>query len=351
MELELTLRRLSDDDAASIARAFDAVGWTKPGDQFERYFREQLADERLCLVAHVGDQVSGYVTVVWRPPADPSIPAIVDLNVLPEFRNRGIGSRLLDRAEAEVSRRSPVVAIGVGLHEGYGAAQRLYAKRGYVPDGRGVTYRDRRVEPGQQVAVDDDLTLNLTKRLGAATATGSNRRVSQSLDAKSGVHVTEIDLRRPDHAEAVLTLVDAYAADPMGQAAPLSKDARSRLIPALRRHPTTLVFVAWQGGSGIGIAVCFLGVSTFEARTLVNIADFYVVPERRGLGVGHQLLDGVERRARELGCCRLTLEVQENNHRARSVYGAAGFAQAVYHEDAGGSLYFVKTLSATGMRR
>jgi hypothetical protein len=69
-------------------------------------------------------------------------------------------------AEEEISRRSGVAGIGVGLNPGYNQAQRLYAKRGYIPDGRGVTYRDRYVEEGAPVVVDDDLVLHLTKRLG-----------------------------------------------------------------------------------------------------------------------------------------------------------------------------------------
>jgi hypothetical protein len=87
------------------------------------------------------------------------------LNVLPGFRRKGLATRLLDRAEEEISRRSSVAGIGVGLHPGYKQAQKLYVKRGYVPDGRGVTYRDRYVEEGASVVLDDDLVLHLTKRL------------------------------------------------------------------------------------------------------------------------------------------------------------------------------------------
>ncbi len=65
------------------------------------------------------------------------IPEIQDLNVLPPFRRKGIATMLLDRAEAEVACRSDVVGIGVGLHPGYNDAQRLYVKRGYIPDGLG----------------------------------------------------------------------------------------------------------------------------------------------------------------------------------------------------------------------
>jgi hypothetical protein len=61
--------------------------------------------------------------------------------------------------------RSSVAGIGVGLHPGYNEAQRMYVKRGYIPDGRGVTYRNRYVEEGMQVVLDDDLVLHLTKRI------------------------------------------------------------------------------------------------------------------------------------------------------------------------------------------
>jgi hypothetical protein len=58
-----------------------------------------------------------------------------------------------------------VVAIAVGLHPGYNAAQVLYVKRGYVPDGLGVTYGDRFVQEGESLPFDDSLVLHFTKRL------------------------------------------------------------------------------------------------------------------------------------------------------------------------------------------
>jgi RimJ/RimL family protein N-acetyltransferase len=38
-----------------------------------------------------------------------------------------------------------------------------------------------------------------------------------------------------------------------------------------------------------------------------------------------QLLSAVEQLGREINCCRITLEVLENNHRARRVYQQFGF--------------------------
>lgn len=171
MAIAAQIRILDDGDPITISAAFESVGWVKPAAQYERYFAEQAAGSRVCLVATVEGQFAGYVTINWTPeyPAfeELKIPEIQDLNVLPRFRRRGIGTLLMDRAEQEVAVRSSDAGIGVGLHPGYNQAQRLYVKRGYVPDGRGVTYCNRPVKEGAQVVLDDDLVLHLTKRVGS----------------------------------------------------------------------------------------------------------------------------------------------------------------------------------------
>ncbi len=158
------------------------------------------------------------------------------------------------------------------------------------------------------------------------------------------VRIIEADLSRPDHQTAVVQLTDAYAADPMGDGRPLSPAARDALIPGLRQHPTAMIFLAFDGDDPIGIATCFRGFSTFAARPLINIHDLAVMPAHRGKGVARCLLDEVERKARDLGCCKLTLEVLENNQRARQVYAAAGFGDPVYQVSAQGSLFLSKSL-------
>ncbi len=57
------------------------------------------------------------------------------------------------------------------------------------------------------------------------------------------IRIMEADLNLSDHQEAVLTMVDAYSSDAMGNGKPLDPDVRARLIPGLRKHPTTLVFL------------------------------------------------------------------------------------------------------------
>ena len=97
-------------------------------------------------------------------------------------------------------------------------------------------------------------------------------------------------------------------------------------------------------GHAVGIAVCFVGFSTFRARRLLNLHDLAVVPEARGRGVGRRLLAAVEARARELSCCKLTLEVKEGNARARSLYASAGFGDFAPGREQTRTLFLEKVL-------
>jgi GNAT superfamily N-acetyltransferase len=159
------------------------------------------------------------------------------------------------------------------------------------------------------------------------------------------IKIVEANLENPLHQQAVLNLVDAYASDAMGDGKPLSEEARSRLIPALRIHPTTVILLAYKAEHPVGIAVCFRGFSTFAAAPLLNIHDFAVLPGHRGEGIARQLMSGVERKAGELGCCKLTLEVQQKNRRARKIYQAAGFTPAVPQAADGDCLFLSKNLA------
>jgi GNAT superfamily N-acetyltransferase len=171
MSDDFTIRPMRADDPEVISAAFVAVGWDKPVSQFEAFLLDQEAGRRDVLVATIEiddvERIAGYVTVRWQSPYAPfnGIPEIQDFNVLPAYRRRGLGSRMMDLAEQLVAERSDVVGIGVGLYPDYGTAQRMYVRRGYMPDGRGVIYDHRQVSPGEMVRLDDDAVLMFTKSL------------------------------------------------------------------------------------------------------------------------------------------------------------------------------------------
>jgi GNAT superfamily N-acetyltransferase len=168
-KVDTVIRLMEAKDVPAITNAFETLGWNKLASQYERYLAEQDAKVRDVYVAWANGEFAGYLTICWKstytPFRDRNIPEIVDLNVLPKFRRLWIGSQLMDQAEQAIANISSVAGIGVGMTADYGPAQRMYVVRGYVPDGLGLHARDHHVRYGEQITVDDDLVLYLTKDL------------------------------------------------------------------------------------------------------------------------------------------------------------------------------------------
>jgi GNAT superfamily N-acetyltransferase len=169
MNAQTVIRDMAEGDWTLIAQAFAAQGWPKPVQQYLDYWQEHRLGQRDILLAEYEQQFAGYVTIRWVSDYPPfyqaGIPELADFNVLLKYRRLKIGTALLAAAEARIALRSPVAGLGVGLHADYGAAQVLYIRRGYVPDGKGIFYHGHYPTYGDQVQVGDDLTLQLTKRL------------------------------------------------------------------------------------------------------------------------------------------------------------------------------------------
>ena len=158
------------------------------------------------------------------------------------------------------------------------------------------------------------------------------------------VLIAEANLEDSVHQEAVFALISSYARDSRGKPVDLPDSVRRNLVSGLRGHPTSLVLLAFQHDRPIGIAVCFFGFSTFAARLTINVHDLVVLEEFRGKGVGSQLLDAVESRAKENGCCKVTLEVLEKNESARELYQRRGFGRAPDDSEAERKIFLEKFL-------
>lgn len=138
------------------------------------------------------------------------------------------------------------------------------------------------------------------------------------------VRIIEADLRDVAHRQAVVALVDQYAQEAPG-GRPLAAAARDALPDALLAHPSAVVFLACRGDAAVGVAVCYRLFSTFAGRPLINIHDIAVDRAHRGRGIGTRLLEAVEETARESGCCKVTLEVRQDNPEAERLYRRFGF--------------------------
>ena len=155
----------------------------------------------------------------------------------------------------------------------------------------------------------------------------------------SSLRICRADYANPVHAKALISLLDAYASDPMGGAEPLSQFAKANVVSALAARAQAFSVLAFDlpGASDesspaqgdeipIGLVNCIEGFSTFACRPLVNVHDVVVLPAYRGQRVAEKMLLLVEKIGRERGACKLTLEVLAGNTGAIKLYHRVGFA-------------------------
>jgi len=165
--MSTTIKLLEATDIPRITAAPSFLNFNASALYFETLMDKQKKGDLVFLVARYGGKITGFLYIKWKsdyPPfAEKGIPEIKDLRVLAEFRRRGIAAALMGEAEKRIFERSPAAGIAVGLYADYGPAQLMYARRGYVPDGRGLMYKNQPVKPGRDVFVDDDLVLFFTK--------------------------------------------------------------------------------------------------------------------------------------------------------------------------------------------
>ena len=168
METTCLIRKMQTSDVKELSQGFINQGWPGREEILTRYFKEQESGEREVSVAEVEGAVAGYITILPSAKHGPFAeiyPELSDFNVFEPFQNQGIGNLLMEEAEKRVKLISDKVTLGVGLHSGYGPAQRLYIKRGYIPDGTGVWYQNH--QPAMNAVCEDigDLVLYLSKDL------------------------------------------------------------------------------------------------------------------------------------------------------------------------------------------
>ena len=171
MQMEnVNIRVAAVDDIPVLWELAVGMKAAKSDGYFDRSLEHQEEGLRLVLIASVEGQDVGYCMIAWEPKytffRKMDIPEIQDLNVLSAYRRRGIGRFMIEHCESLARERGKEhIGIGVGMDASYGAAQQLYVRMGYVPDGNGLTYDRQTIAAGEVRPIDDDMSLMLVKAI------------------------------------------------------------------------------------------------------------------------------------------------------------------------------------------
>jgi GNAT superfamily N-acetyltransferase len=165
----IVVQPVDEGDSESAVRFL--IEWVSDSQaEARRYLADHAEPDGASLIAARGPDVIGYAGIVWESNfagfRSRGIPLVHQIAVAGPFRRRGIATMLMDAAE-QLARDRGIATLGitVGLFDEYGPAQRLYGRRGYIPDGRGACKGQRPLRKGAQVTMDDDLIIWLTKDL------------------------------------------------------------------------------------------------------------------------------------------------------------------------------------------
>ncbi|MFT6085716.1 MAG: ribosomal protein S18 acetylase RimI-like enzyme [Glaciecola sp.] len=153
-----------------------------------------------------------------------------------------------------------------------------------------------------------------------------------------------VNYNNEKQANELLFLLNEYAKDPMGGGSELAGHSKSNLIEELKKRSFIFSIICYVDGKPAGFSNCIEGFSTFKCKPLINIHDFAVNPEFRGLQLSQRLMDLIEDIAISKGCCKITLEVLEGNQVAKNAYIKAGFKGYELDPEMGKAVFWEKSL-------
>ena len=131
------------------------------------------------------------------------------------------------------------------------------------------------------------------------------------------------DLNSPKERTDFLTLFTEYTT---GMLPSEPQGPPENLVAEIIKRPNVLIFLAYKGDEPAGFSLVIEAFSSFRAMPILNIHDIGVGASYRRMGVGKALLAHVQREAERRGCCKLTLEVDEQNTRALTLYESMGYS-------------------------
>ena len=133
-----------------------------------------------------------------------------------------------------------------------------------------------------------------------------------------------LEIRRAvvSDADALAPLFDAYRGF-YGRPSDLPL-ARGFLAERLGRGESVVLF-AVDGTSPCGFTQLYPLFSSLRCRPIWMLSDLFVVPDRRGGGVGRRLMEAARAFAREQGAASIELDTAHSNTTAQALYESLGY--------------------------
>ena len=135
-------------------------------------------------------------------------------------------------------------------------------------------------------------------------------------------HVVIVPARAVDREHVIELLAQQLAEHHIATARDSIAAAVDGMTADARRG---FVLVAREGATVIGVAYVSFTWTLEHGGQSCWLEELYVVPQRRGQGVGATLLAAVLERARSAGCAAVDLEIDDEHGRAANLYARHGF--------------------------
>lgn len=322
----LLIRRLRQEDIPVIVEGERAQGWHPTEEKYLTRLRDMAAGRCVSLAAVLDGRAVGYLSVYQTDNG----PELIDFGVLECCRGRGIGTKLMDTAEELAFAQSDIVRLSVGLHSGYGSTQRMYIKRGYLPDGCGAYYDATVCTSYESYPLDDSLLLRFSKRRPAVGSFLCRLATDE-----------EFELLWQQN-------IEAHPDDPRWRA---WREEYAASRPA--GYSETFAVLSDGKPVGEGTLLYSPACGAIHGRTVLanggstaNVNALRIQKAYEGRGGISALVRTMEAHARKRGISLLTIGVEAANARNLAIYLHWGYRTLVHTETEEGSLvlYYAKEL-------
>lgn len=150
----------------------------------------------------------------------------------------------------------------------------------------------------------------------------------------------EVRLATAVDAPALARLLHAFNRE-FGDPAPAVEWLTDRVRQLIESGEVTALLA---GAGPDGLAVLRFRPSLWTAGLECYLAELYVVPARRGQGLGRTLMDAVIELARSRGADHIELNTEESDRAARALYESLGFSNRHGGRDGPVSYYYEREL-------